>query len=130
MQPACGQVLIDFGLSYNTQLSEDKAVDLYVLERAFTSAHSGCGNLVRPFSLTLPAFWFGCEGRQYALVAAQFDDILASYRQHSRMWCATLNKFAEGEPQLTANRFSENKPHVPGATRYAIIGTILLTVKM
>lgn len=40
------QVLIDFGLSYNTQLSEDKAVDLYVLERAFTSAHAGCGNLV------------------------------------------------------------------------------------
>ena len=26
----------------------------------------------------------------------QFDDVLASYRQHSRMWCPTLNKFAEG----------------------------------
>ena len=26
----------------------------------------------------------------------QFDDILASYRQHSRLWCPTLNKFAEG----------------------------------
>jgi tRNA A-37 threonylcarbamoyl transferase component Bud32 len=41
------QVLIDFGLSCSTTLAEDKAVDLYVLERAFTSAHSGCGNLVR-----------------------------------------------------------------------------------
>lgn len=40
------QVLIDFGLSYNTTLPEDKAVDLYVLERAFTSAHAACGNLV------------------------------------------------------------------------------------
>ena len=40
------QVLIDFGLSYNNTLAEDKAVDLYVLERAFTSAHSALGNLV------------------------------------------------------------------------------------
>lgn len=62
-------VLIDFGLSSITTLPEDKAVDLYVLERAFTSAHAACGNL--------------------------FDDVLASYRQHSRMWCPTLNKFAE-----------------------------------
>ena len=33
------QVLIDFGLSYRSSLVEDKAVDLYVLERAFTSTH-------------------------------------------------------------------------------------------
>ncbi len=48
------QVLIDFGLSYNTGISEDKGVDLYVLERAFTSAHSIHGNLVRPSSPPLP----------------------------------------------------------------------------
>ena len=41
------QVLIDFGLSYNTSLAEDKAVDLYVLERAITSAHSHYSGLVR-----------------------------------------------------------------------------------
>lgn len=34
-----GQVLIDFGLSYISTLVEDKAVDLYVLERAFSSTH-------------------------------------------------------------------------------------------
>lgn len=34
------QVLIDFGLSFNSTIPEDKGVDLYVLERAFTSAHS------------------------------------------------------------------------------------------
>lgn len=34
------QVLIDFGLSHNSTIPEDKGVDLYVLERAFTSAHS------------------------------------------------------------------------------------------
>lgn len=33
------KVLIDFGLSYVSALAEDKAVDLYVLERAFTSTH-------------------------------------------------------------------------------------------
>ena len=33
------QVLIDFGLAYTSTLVEDKAVDLYVLERAFASTH-------------------------------------------------------------------------------------------
>ncbi|KAI8884390.1 DUF1900-domain-containing protein [Backusella circina FSU 941] len=32
-------VLIDFGLSFGSRLAEDKAVDLYVLERAFSSTH-------------------------------------------------------------------------------------------
>jgi len=32
-------VMIDFGLSYVSTLSEDKAVDLYVLERAFIATH-------------------------------------------------------------------------------------------
>eukprot|EP01012_Entosiphon_sulcatum_P049739 TRINITY_DN68427_c0_g1_i1.p1 TRINITY_DN68427_c0_g1~~TRINITY_DN68427_c0_g1_i1.p1 ORF type:complete len:232 (-),score=38.33 TRINITY_DN68427_c0_g1_i1:24-719(-) len=32
-------VMIDFGLSTTSQLAEDKAVDLYVLERAFLSTH-------------------------------------------------------------------------------------------
>ena len=42
------QVVIDFGLSQHSTLAEDKAVDLYVLERAFISAHSADGNgLVR-----------------------------------------------------------------------------------
>ncbi len=37
------QVLIDFGLSYHSTLVEDKAVDLYVLERAFVSTHPRLG---------------------------------------------------------------------------------------
>jgi len=45
-------VVIDFGLSYNSTLFEDKGVDLYVLERALTSAHSACGNLVRLLTQT------------------------------------------------------------------------------
>lgn len=37
--PAAELVLIDFGLAYISTLIEDKAVDLYVLERAFASTH-------------------------------------------------------------------------------------------
>ena len=48
--------------------SEDKAVDLYVLERAMSAAHSGLAGL--------------------------FEAVLEGYRAASRGWCATLNKFA------------------------------------
>lgn len=40
------QILIDFGLSFISSIPEDKAVDLYVLERALLSMHSSCGNVV------------------------------------------------------------------------------------
>lgn len=53
------QVLIDFGLSFTSTIAEDKGVDLYVLERAFTSAHSAAGPIVSapasaPFSCPRP----------------------------------------------------------------------------
>lgn len=62
-------VLIDFGLSFTSTLPEDKAVDLYVLERALLSMHSSCGNVM--------------------------DRILAAYRKSSKQWCSTLNKLAQ-----------------------------------
>ena len=37
--PSSSLVMIDFGLSSITKAAEDKAVDLYVLERAFLSTH-------------------------------------------------------------------------------------------
>jgi TP53 regulating kinase-like protein len=37
--------MIDFGLSSNSTSSEDKAVDLYVLERAFASTHPSSEHL-------------------------------------------------------------------------------------
>jgi Kae1-associated kinase Bud32 len=40
-------VIIDFGLSYVSKLPEDKAVDLYVLERAFISTHPNSETMVR-----------------------------------------------------------------------------------
>jgi len=62
-------VIIDFGLSYTSSIAEDKAVDLYVLERACTSAHSKAGPI--------------------------FEKILAAYKAKSKYWNPTLNKFAE-----------------------------------
>ncbi|RZC80826.1 hypothetical protein C5167_043427 [Papaver somniferum] len=62
-------VLIDFGLSFTSSLPEDKAVDLYVLERALISMHSSCGNVM--------------------------DQILAGYRKSSKQWSSTLNKLAQ-----------------------------------
>ncbi|KAL3518850.1 hypothetical protein ACH5RR_021439, partial [Cinchona calisaya] len=59
-------VLIDFGLSFTSTFPEDKAVDLYVLERALLSMHSSCGNVM--------------------------DLILAAYKKSSKQWSSTLNK--------------------------------------
>lgn len=38
--------MIDFGLSYVSGKIEDKAVDIYVLKRAFISTHPGSEDLV------------------------------------------------------------------------------------
>lgn len=51
-------------------LAEDKAVDLYVLERAMSSAHAG-------------------------QAGALFDKVLAAYKAASKQWSATLNRFAD-----------------------------------
>jgi TP53 regulating kinase-like protein len=39
-------VIIDFGLASTLPSIEDRAVDLYVLERAFVSSHPGCDALI------------------------------------------------------------------------------------
>uniref|UniRef100_A0A0D3HDT8 non-specific serine/threonine protein kinase n=1 Tax=Oryza barthii TaxID=65489 RepID=A0A0D3HDT8_9ORYZ len=62
-------VLIDFGLSFISTIPEDKAVDLYVLERALISMHSSCGDVM--------------------------EKILTAYRKVSKQWCATTNKLAQ-----------------------------------
>lgn len=62
-------VLIDFGLSALSGIPEDKAVDLYVLERAFNSLHADSADM--------------------------FEAIMAAYKQHSKQWSATWNKLAD-----------------------------------
>ncbi|XP_066387100.1 uncharacterized protein [Miscanthus floridulus] len=67
-------VLIDFGLSFTSTIPEDKAVDLYVLERALISMHSSCGDVI--------------------LMMNRMEKILAAYRKASKQWCSTQNKLA------------------------------------
>jgi TP53 regulating kinase-like protein len=50
--------MIDFGLGQMQATIEDKAVDLYVLERAFISTHPGSEHLV---PVILEAYRFACK---------------------------------------------------------------------
>ena len=72
-------VLIDFGLAQVSAMTEDKAVDLYVLERAISSTHPEASEL---FSLILEAY---------------ADNLDISTGK------AILNKLAEGK-EKTCNR--------------------------
>eukprot|EP00904_Undaria_pinnatifida_P003032 jgi/Undpi1/1272/HiC_scaffold_11.g04664.m1 len=62
-------VAIDFGLASQQPLPEDKAVDLYVLERAFISTHEDAEPLV--------------------------NEVMRAYKASSRKADATLHKLAE-----------------------------------
>ena len=62
-------IFIDFGLSYNSIIPEDKGVDLYVMERAFLNAHADKPGL--------------------------FDAVLGAYSKKSRMWSSTFNRYSD-----------------------------------
>jgi TP53 regulating kinase-like protein len=57
-------VLIDFGLASQSVQDEDRAVDLYVLERAFGSTHPRAESL---FSLVLKAYGASFKGAKVVL---------------------------------------------------------------
>ncbi len=63
-------VFIDFGLSFNSVIPEDKAVDIYVMERAFLNAHADKQGL--------------------------FDTVLSAYSKDSKWWSSTFNRYADG----------------------------------
>lgn len=63
-------MLIDFGLSYLSNLTEDKAVDLYVLERAFSSTHPDSAPL---FERVLSAYE-AQVGKEWAALKKKLDD--------------------------------------------------------
>ncbi|KAF8063492.1 kinase-like domain-containing protein [Lyophyllum atratum] len=72
-------VLIDFGLSYHSSLVEDKAVDLYVLERAFSSTHPDSEPL---FALVLTAY--GKQlGKEWPPISRRLDDVRLRGRKRS-----------------------------------------------
>jgi TP53 regulating kinase-like protein len=74
-----GQFLIDFGLAFTSALAEDKAVDLYVLERAFGSTHPESGTL---FARVLEAYGAGL-GRQWAGVLKKLEEVRLRGRKRS-----------------------------------------------
>ncbi|KAL9581993.1 MAG: hypothetical protein Q9212_003565 [Teloschistes hypoglaucus] len=57
-------VLIDFGLAAQSVQDEDKAVDLYVLERAFGSTHP---ELEEDFKMVLEAYGKSHKGARVVL---------------------------------------------------------------
>ncbi|KAI8325929.1 TKL family protein kinase [Martensiomyces pterosporus] len=64
-------VLIDFGLSHISPSVEDKAVDLYVLERAFVSTHPNSEQL---FACVLEAY-SGKDDQAAIAVLKRLDEV-------------------------------------------------------
>ncbi|ONM10948.1 MMS19 nucleotide excision repair protein-like protein [Zea mays] len=97
--PKIYPVLIDFGLSFTWTIPEDKAVDLYVLERALISMHSSCGDVISPVAIGFMLFPF-VRGILFPMVFMQMEKILAAYRKASKQWCSTQNKLAQVRQQV------------------------------
>ncbi|KAI0736894.1 kinase-like domain-containing protein [Fomitopsis betulina] len=72
-------VLIDFGLAYTSTLAEDKAVDLYVLERAFASTHPASEPL---FTSILNAY-AETMGKDWLPVSKRLNDVRLRGRKRS-----------------------------------------------
>ncbi|KAI9456065.1 hypothetical protein BJY52DRAFT_1204878 [Lactarius psammicola] len=72
-------VLIDFGLAYTSTLVEDKAVDLYVLERAFASTHPESEPL---FSSVLGAYERKM-GKEWLAIGRRLEDVRLRGRKRS-----------------------------------------------
>lgn len=72
-------IMIDFGLASYHQSTEDKGVDLYVLERALLSTHSGVSNF---FDVILDAYKATNQinGNE---VIAKFEDVRARGRKRT-----------------------------------------------
>ncbi|KAG7442696.1 uncharacterized protein BT62DRAFT_988579 [Guyanagaster necrorhizus] len=71
--------LVDFGLAYHSSLTEDKAVDLYVLERAFSSTHPESEPL---FASVLQAYEVGM-GKEWSAIKRRLDDVRLRGRKRS-----------------------------------------------
>ncbi|KZV97157.1 hypothetical protein EXIGLDRAFT_833137 [Exidia glandulosa HHB12029] len=72
-------VLIDFGLAFNSTLVEDKAVDLYVLERAFASTHPDS----EPLYATVLDEYARVLGKAWDPVKRRLDDVRLRGRKRS-----------------------------------------------
>lgn len=72
-------VLIDFGLARVDSTAEDKAVDLYVLERSLLSSHSQVPKL---FSIILTKYQQSIvDGKQRKEIVKKYEDVRARGRK-------------------------------------------------
>lgn len=79
--PLCGElVLIDFGLATQSSSDEDRAVDLYVLERAFGSTHPREEGM---FGEVLEGYSVGMGGKAGKAVLRRLDDVRLRGRKKS-----------------------------------------------
>ncbi|KAI0698018.1 kinase-like domain-containing protein [Cytidiella melzeri] len=72
-------VMIDFGLAYISNLVEDKAVDLYVLQRAFSSTHPASEPL---FAGVLEAYE-NRMGKEWKAISRRLEDVRLRGRKRS-----------------------------------------------
>ncbi|KAI5122253.1 hypothetical protein M0805_007118 [Coniferiporia weirii] len=72
-------VLIDFGLSFVSSLAEDKAVDLYVLERAFASTHPDS----EPLYASVLKAYAEESGKNWKAVSKKLDEVRLRGRKRS-----------------------------------------------
>lgn len=88
-------VLIDFGLTQTSALAEDRAVDLYVLERAFSSTHPGSEDL---FEAILEGYEHGWSSEQnHSLYASGWQ--LVTKAQGATEHRTIRNRLDEGQFQ-------------------------------
>jgi len=73
-------VIIDFGLASQSTADEDRAVDLYVLERAFGSTHPRAEGL---FKEVLNAYGTSYKGAQ--VVLRKLEDVRMRGRKRSML---------------------------------------------
>ncbi|KAG8844774.1 serine/threonine-protein kinase bud32 [Tulasnella sp. 330] len=73
-------VIIDFGLSFQSVLVEDKAVDLYVLERAFISTHPDSEGL---FSEVLDGYAEAAGNKAWSVLQRRLDEVRLRGRKRS-----------------------------------------------
>ncbi|EPQ53115.1 TP53-regulating kinase-like protein, partial [Gloeophyllum trabeum ATCC 11539] len=79
ISPSVELLLVDFGLAYTSTLVEDKAVDLYVLERAFASTHPDSEPL---FATVLEAYGKKL-GKEWTGIKRRLDDVRLRGRKRS-----------------------------------------------
>lgn len=79
-------VLIDFGLSSYSGLAEDKAVDLYVLERAILSTHSAFSDSYNAWLLAgYEAEYKAAKGKKVGEIIKKLDDVRLRGRKRSML---------------------------------------------